>query len=364
MHMKRILIDATGIVNIPTGLSKYSYYLLKSLLKNNRYKFTVLHRKSLKKTNPLFQINSAHVAFIDIDVPTIGPKRDYIMFTMKKKIINHELFHCLSSYLPAFDLQVPSILTIHDLKYLLFPAFFNNIFKTMYYKWIIHRGIRNASSIITVSHSTKHDIESLGVESRKIHVIYEAPTIDQHVESIPPENLKNKRYFLFIGENRPHKNILRLIQVYKETKKRLNDICPLMVFAGARYESIIPTFGDNHLIFLGSVADSLLTTLYKNALALVYPSLYEGFGLPIVEAMKMGTPVITSNCSSMQEIAGNAAILIDPKNVNQLAEAMLNITQHENTRTRLIKLGRKRIMDFSWEKAARKVSELYEEILS
>lgn len=362
--MKTIFVDATGIVNTPTGLGKYSYYLLKSLISSKKFNFTILHQRNLEKTNAFFQLDKDNIEFIEIDVPTIGPKRDFIMFKLREKIKKNALFHCLSSYLPAFNLQVPTILTIHDLKYLLFPSFFNNRLKTSYYKWIIRRGLYNASSIIAVSHSTKKDIENISKGSRRIHVIYEAPTIDQHIESTLPDMLKNKQYFLFVGENRPHKNTLRLIQAYNKTRQIANEIWPLMVFAGSRYKSFNQKYGDNNLVFLGSVADSLLTTLYRNALALVYPSLYEGFGLPIVEAMKMGTPVITSNCSSMQEIAGSAAILVDPTNVGQLAKAMLNITQHKDTRTRLINLGNKRVRDFSWEKAAREVCKLYEKYLS
>lgn len=123
-------------------------------------------------------------------------------------------------------------------------------------------------------------------------------------------------------------------------------------------------YKNSRIVLLNSVSDELLATLYENALALLYPSLYEGFGLPIVEAMSMGTPVITSNCSSMCEVAGDAAILIDPYNTNQLAEAMIKIIQDVNESVRLKELGYKRVRLFSWDNAAFKVCNLYNRILS
>jgi len=334
MGMKNILIDATGIVNIPTGLGKYSYYLLKSLLKHNAYRFSILHQRTLLPSHALLQLKEKHVGLFPVDAPPIGPKREYGIFKLSNFVNSYDLFHCLGSFLPAFGLHIPTIVTIHDLKYLFYPEFFDNWLKSVYYKWIIRRSIQKASYIITVSHATKHDIESLEGLSEKIHVIYEAPTIISNTEGRLPEVLYGKKYFLFVGENRPHKNIQRIINAYELVKSEMKDACPLMVFAGARYEPYIEAHGGNSIIFLGTVDEQMLVSLYKNALALVYPSLYEGFGLPIIEAMKLGTPVITSNRSSMEEVAGNAAMLVDPYDSRQLALAMLKLIQDRSERAR------------------------------
>jgi glycosyltransferase involved in cell wall biosynthesis len=364
MGMKNILIDATGIVNTPTGLGKYSHYLLKSLLKHKTYNFTIFYQKTLKTSHPFFQLKNKHTIFFPVDIPPIGPKREYGIFKIRNVVNKHDLFHCLSSFLPAFGLHIPSIVTIHDLKYLFYPEFFNNRLKRWYYKWIILKSIRKASHIIAVSQATKHDIESQEASSEKIHVIYEAPTILFKTEGQLPEVLYDKKYLLFVGENRPHKNIQRIINAYELVKSDMKDACPLLVFAGSRYEPFMKDPGNNNIVFLGTVDEQMLVSLYENALALVYPSLYEGFGLPIIEAMKLGLPVITSNCSSMQEIADKAAVLVDPYDTAQLTSAMLRITRDKGARMRLKKLGYERANEFSWEKAAKETCGLYEKILS
>jgi hypothetical protein len=152
--MKKIFIDATGIVTTSTGLGKYSFYLLKSLLLNKQYYFIILHQLSLSGNHPLFSLRNENVDFLQVKSPVIGPKRELAMFALRDKINQCNIYHCLNSYLPAFGFKISSIVTIHDLKYLLFPQFFNSYFKNLYYSWIIHRGIREAKTIVAVSEST------------------------------------------------------------------------------------------------------------------------------------------------------------------------------------------------------------------
>lgn len=365
MALKKILIDATGIVDTPTGLGKYSYYLLKTLLKSSDYRFVVLHQTSLTKTHPLFQLSKTNLTFMSVDAPTIGPKRELTMFGLRKEINEYDIFHCLSSYLPAFGLRIPSIVTIHDLKYLLFPDFFGNRFKTLYYDWVIRKGIRNASRVIAVSEATKRDIKDLGVRSDKIQVIYEASTIPFSGSSDDlPDELRGKSYLLFVGENRPHKNIFRLIKAYNNVLCRLGELCPFLVFVGSGFNSLKERCKCEKILICGLVSEAKVVSLYRHAIVLVYPSLYEGFGLPILEAMSTETPVITSNCSSMPEVAGEAAIFVDPYNVDQLADAILKIIQDNSEKRRLGHLGAQRAKCFSWKRAAKSIEALYTRILS
>ena len=367
MTKKKIIIDATGIVNTPTGLGKYSYYLLESLVKHRSYNFMILNKKNLVPCHPLFQLKGEHVTFASVNAPTIGPKREYALFGIRDIINQHDLYHCLSSLLPAFGLRIPSLVTIHDLKYLLFPHFFNNYLKSLYYGWIIRRGVRRAARIIAVSHSTKKDIEALSVPSDKIRVVYEAATISADSKEQLPEGVRGKKYLLFVGENRPHKNIRRIIMAYKIARHKLHklkDHALYLVIAGSRFGPISKEQKDDGIIFVGAVDDNTLIPLYKNALALVYPSLYEGFGLPIIEAMKLGTPVITSNCSSMKEVAGNAAVLVDPCDSEQIACAMARLVVDKNERMKLRKMGSRRVKCFSWGNAAEEICEIYERLLS
>lgn len=373
MSSKKIFIDATGIVAVPTGLGKYSYYLLESMLrdKNSHFYFTVLHQSGLPKSHSLFRLHSENLRFLSIKIPVIGPKRDIGIIKLKKEINQHDLFHCLSSYMPAFDIHIPSVVTIHDLKYLLFPDFFNNRLKVFYYSWIIRRGIRKAKRIIAISESTKKDLIALGAPAEKVSVIYEASSIPLSNTKVNSKVLNisdNKPFLLFVGDNRPHKNIARIIQAHQRLLNKLGETCPLFVFAGPNFEALHKKYAGREklrkLVFLGSVSEEILVGLYKRAIALVYPSLYEGFGLPILEAMSVGIPVITSNLSSMPEVAGQAAMLINPYSVDQLAEAIIKIVQDKTERERLRRLGVHRVRKFSWKKAARMTVEIYEGILS
>jgi glycosyltransferase involved in cell wall biosynthesis len=177
--------------------------------------------------------------------------------------------------------------------------------------------------------------------------------------------LKDKSFLLFVGDNRPHKNIIRIIASHRILLEKLGERCPFFVFAGPNFESLVKKYGNERvkkLIFLGPVYEETLVSLYKHAVALVYPSLYEGFGLPILEAMSVGTSVITSNCSSMPEVAGSAAFLIDPYNVEELADAILKIVTDESERTRLRALGIQRVKQFSWSQTADSIIKLYEGI--
>lgn len=149
---------------------------------------------------------------------------------------------------------------------------------------------------------------------------------------------------------------------------KLGEKCPSFVFAGSNFESIYPKDAGKEkskkLIFLGTVSDKMLVNLYKQAITFVYPSLYEGFGLPILEAMAVGTPVITSNCSSIPEVVEQSAILIDPQSVDQLVDAMMRIVQDKEKRERFRQLGLRRFREFSWQKTADMTMDLYKEILS
>jgi glycosyltransferase involved in cell wall biosynthesis len=339
--LHNICLDATGIVNFPTGLGKYTYHIVKGVTTCRNFHYTILYQRSLVKDHPLFGLASRAITFVPLDSPVIGPRRELI-FTLLRRMISHkDLFHCLSSYLPAFGLDVPTIITVHDLKYLLFPQLLGSRMKAAYYSWIVQRGMHKATHIIAVSESTKKDIVRLGFDSIKIKVIHEANTLeyDEKTDSIP-SGIADKPYMLFVGEDRPHKNIDRLLKAHRVLYDRMGARCPRLV------------------------DDRALLQLYRNALALVYPSLYEGFGLPILEAMAAGIPVITSNCSAMAEVAGGAAILVDPRSIDQIEQAMARITLDPEERSRLRKLSLSHVRRYSWKKAALSTLQLYEEVIS
>lgn len=355
-------------MNFPTGLGKYSFHLLRAMTANRNFRFTIFHQKSLRKDHPLFGLASRSISFMPIDSPVIGPRRELWLFLLSSWINRMDLYHSLSSYLPAFGIKIPSIITVHDLKYLFYPQFFGHRMKTAYYSWIVKRGIIGATHIIAVSESTKKDVVNVGAKNKKVTVIYEANTLGYDREAdVLPRVTGGKPYMLFVGEDRPHKNIDRLIRAYLALHDSLGGQCPLLVLVGAnsqRLRRVHTEIADRKsIVFAGCVGDDELKRLYKNALALVYPSLYEGFGLPILEAMAAGTPVITSNYSATAEIAGGAARLVDPRNVTEITNAMMKISCCQSERSRLRRLGLNRGRDFSWEKTAISTLDLYQKVI-
>lgn len=363
MAIKRILIDATGIVNVPTGLGKFSIYLLQSLLPSRDFQFSVFIQSNIADTHPLRSFEKSNVHLIPVDIPVIGPRRELVCYQLRGFINEHDCFHCLSSYLPAYGLRVPSLLTVHDLKYLIYPEFLRSRLKARYYGWVIRKGIARATYVIAVSHATKQDMGRLGVRIEKVRVIHEAPTVTHGSVGLLPEILVGKQFFLFVGENRPHKNVSGIINAYVKVLNQLGTRCPLIVFVGARYENVKKQHTSSKFIFLDTVPEDTLVCLYRHSIGLVYSSFYEGFGLPILEAMSLGTPVITSNCSSMPEVAGEAAFFVDPHNVDHIANAMISLVQDKDARQQLVSAGESRVRQFSWDIAARKTIELYETIL-
>ena len=362
MPTKRILIDATGIVKTPTGLGKFSVYLLRSLFENKELQFSVFIQSNMASSHPMRSFANSNVHLIPVNVPVIGPRREYACYRLRAFINAHDCFHCLSSYLPAFGVRVPSLVTIHDLKYLIYPEFLESRLKAQYYSWIIRNGISRATYVIAVSHATRQDIEHLVGRSENVSVIHEAPTLTSSSPGSLPEILIGKEFFLFVGENRPHKNVSGIIKAYEKVLSELGNQCPLIVFAGARYEDVKKQHANKKFVFLDTVSEGTLACLYEHSIALVYPSFYEGFGLPILEAMAVGTSVITSNCSSMPEVAGDAALFVDPRNVSQIADAMISVVQNKDTRKQLVSAGKSRVRQFSWDTAARETIKLYETI--
>jgi glycosyltransferase involved in cell wall biosynthesis len=174
------------------------------------------------------------------------------------------------------------------------------------------------------------------------------------------------RFILFVGTLEPRKNIIRLLEAYARIKDKLPH---KLVIAGTKgwlyqpiFEAVKRLSLRNNVIFLGYVDDGNLPALYNLADLFVYPSIYEGFGLPVLEAMACGIPVITSNVSSLPEVAGDAAVLVDPYNVKELAGAMKHVLTNASLRKQVINKGFQQAKNFSWKKCARETLKVYEEV--
>ena len=261
-----------------------------------------------------------------------------------------------------------SVLTVHDLAFWHVPESHEPASRA-YYEGL-RRSAAEATRIICVSHATKADLlaECPSVEA-KVRVVHEAPDplfareADARAERSPMAGVRP--YFVFVGTIAPRKNVARLIEALASLDGAAR---PDLVIVGAdgygaaEVKALPARLGiERHVRFAGAQPAAEVARLYRGALALVFPSLLEGFGLPVLEAMAMGTPVITSTRSSLPEVAGEAALLVDPEDVAALSEAMALVAADAAQRERMSAAGRARAAAFSWERAARETLAVFDE---
>ncbi|MFZ6034987.1 MAG: glycosyltransferase family 4 protein [Patescibacteria group bacterium] len=268
-----------------------------------------------------------------------------------------DVFFSPAHYLPRFC-PVPSVVTIHDLSYLFFPEDF--LKKDLYQlKTWTRYSVNAAKAIVAVSETTKRDIvKNYGVPSSKVNVIHNGYE-KKHLLSESKLRLleSDHPYILYVGTLQPRKNINTLIEAFYKFKHLYPDF--KLVIAGKKgwlYEKIFDLVTDlgleDDVYFTDYISDNQLIFLYKNAFCYVMPSLYEGFGIPPLEAMSMGCPVISSITSSLPEISGDAALYFDPKSPFDLVEKLKKLKETPELRKSLIKKGYHRIKQFSWETCA------------
>lgn len=267
-------------------------------------------------------------------------------------------------FVPAHALPVwfpgPAVVTVHDLGYHYFPEAHPWLART-YLEWSTPASARRATLIIADSEATRRDLVRLyHVSENKIRVIYPGadPTLRRVDSAEVRARLREKyglpeRYLLFLGTLQPRKNIGRLVAAYRRSGLWETEQIGLAL-GGARGWLYNPawTAGVPGVVETGYIADEDVAGLYSGALALVFPSLYEGFGFPVLEAMQCGLPVITSNTSSLPEVAGNAALLVDPLSEDAIVEAMQALVRDEALRERLVQAGYEQARQFTWERAA------------
>ena len=269
--------------------------------------------------------------------------------------------HVLPFVQPARRLP-PSVVTIHDLGYHRFPQA-HSWFQRLYLPWSTRWSARTASALIAVSQSTATDLQRYyNTPPQKTTVIHEAttwPPSAWSAQEVRAHYPLPATYALYVGTLQPRKNLARLIRAYYQLLQHHPITWDLVLAGAGGWESaaLAQLVRDLQLTqrvhLLGYVADEALPALYANAHFFCFPSLFEGFGLPILEAQTHGVPVMSANNSSLPEIAGDAAILVDPTDIEAIADAMLQLSQDEPLRQQLITAGYANVKRFSWEKAAR-----------
>jgi len=277
--------------------------------------------------------------------------------------IKPDLFVSPDGYL-SLNTRVPSVVVMHDLNFEHFPKDLPWLI-SRYYRSMFPRFARKAKRIATVSEYSKQDIaERYSISHEKIDVVYNGvsshfhPLSEAEKETVRRSFSSNKPYFLFVGALNPRKNLKNLFLAFDKFKET-DDLEIKLIVAGARMwwnDDMRFTYENMHhrhdVIFTGRVTDAELVRLVGSALSLTYVSGFEGFGIPILEAFQCKTPVITSNVTSMPEVAGDAALLVDPFSVEEISEAMVRMAREPELRRQLIEKGTEQCTKFSWDRSA------------
>ncbi|BFM38651.1 glycosyltransferase family 1 protein [Synechocystis sp. LKSZ1] len=268
------------------------------------------------------------------------------------------------------------LLTIHDLTFLKYPEFVPPLVKT--YGARIQRCLRYTDAILTFAQSTKQDIvEYLGIAPERIFVTYQASRYSPH--SLSPQKIADlqtqipydfsRPYFLFVSTLEPRKNVAGLIQAFNQFKAHTGGDEQLVLIGqwGWKYQAIRQALVNSpyraHIHHLDYVANDWLALFYQEALAFVYPSFYEGFGLPVLEAMNFGLPVITSQRASLPEVVGSSGLLIDPEQPGELALALQELAHNSALRANLSQQSQQRAQQFSWLQTAQQTLRAYQALV-
>lgn len=286
---------------------------------------------------------------IRVNCNPASPKVPFLLRKILSK--DQSTINFLPGYIPPIFFNGNYTLTIHDLNHI--DRTENSSFlKKLFYKFIIRRGVRKARHIFTVSEfSQQRIIDWFGIEKDKITVVYNG------VDNIFNMNVKpfkfESPYFLCVSNRKIHKNEFRLIEAFLDSDIDKN---VRLIFTGKRSleldKLIKDRNGEDRIIFIGYIDEDELPSLYKASIALLFPSLYEGFGIPVIEAMACGVPVLTSNTTSLFEIAKDAAVLVNPENKIEIQRGITELYHNQQLREGLIQKGIERVKLFSWEKAA------------
>lgn len=291
------------------------------------------------------------------------------------KKIKADVFLSPDAYL-SLKTKVPSIPVFHDLNFEHYPNDLP-VLEKKYYRYFFPRYARKATQIVTVSEFSKKDIMNLyDIPADKISVVYNGaneafvPISDKLKEETREKLTGGAPYFIFVGALHPRKNLTRLFQAFDYFKEHHKTDIKLVVVGNKKFwtkeiqEAYESMRNQDEVIFSGRMPGDQLHLAVASALAMTYVSYFEGFGIPIIEAYRCDTPVLTSNVTSMPEVAGEAAVLIDPFSVKSIATGLETIAFDPEKREELIIKGRKRALDFTWQQSANQLWDVIEKVLN
>ena len=366
-------IDVSPAINQKAGIARYTYQLVSSLLELDKSNDYVLYAFSSKPEQDVFKSERAQFR------PHKWQPQLLKTYFLLLRLLNlsadsftkeADIVHSTDFVLPVSK-NKPSIITIHDLAFRRFPSFYTFKNRT-YMNSMAKFSAKRADKIITYSDSTKKDvIKFLSIDEKKISVIPLGvedkfkPASEEEIKKIKADLGLPDNYIITLGTLQPRKNLEALIDAFARLKKDKAIPHKLVIVGekGWNNEKLLTKLAGldiaEDIVLTGFIEDNQLPSLYSGATALVYPSLYEGFGLPVLEAMACGVPVACSNTSSLPEIAGEAALLFDPTDVDQIYSSIQKLLLDEKLRKTLGEAGIKRARQFTWEKTAKQTLSLY-----
>ncbi|MGQ9628010.1 MAG: glycosyltransferase family 4 protein [Anaerolineae bacterium] len=374
----RIGIDLLPLQTETAGVERYARSLIREwarLDRENQY-FLFLTEGNREAFEPSRADNFHSIVY---SIPAhLRPWRiswEQAVLPLAARHLGLDLLFCPSNIAPLLT-PCHLVVTVHDLHWFFFPELFSRV-KWWYVTHFISLSARKADRVITDSQNSKQDIARLiKLPAEKIKVVYPGlgppfrplKEVEGQAARVRRRyNIENK-FILTVERLYRRKNIPRLLRAYHALKEREN-LPAQLVIVGAKgdgYEEIISTIEELKLkqdvVLTGPVSDEELIALYNMASLFVYPSLYEGFGIPVLEAMACGVPVVASNASSLPEVCGDAALTVDPYDTEALAGAIWKLWQDESLRRDMGRKGRERAGNFTWEKAARETLTIFEEV--
>ncbi len=294
--------------------------------------------------------------------------REHVTIPWHAARLGADLLH-MPHYVVPLLTRGPAVVTIHDCIHLLFPEYLRSSLALPYARAMMGHAVRRSARVFTVSEASRRDILGFWPKTDPDHVQVVPNAVDEALLAEPTEEQRETvreryqlrgRYVLYVGNVKPHKNIDRLVAAFARLRRRpdCDDVKLLIIGQDEnRYASLRRTIEEagvrQEVRLFGFVPDATLGVLYRLATVFAFPSLYEGFGLPPLEAMACGTPVVTSRASALPEVVGDAAVLVDPRSVEEIESGLLRVLADDALRADLSRRGRERARLFSWERAAR-----------